>query len=178
MVIEDVDGADFLKSATTWLDSLASGSGADGSGNGIVDAADLGVWEKHYGPDDGIEPLGDGDDDGNGRTDDLISCSWQHGSECHVWPWRWGLKRIRRYPDLLIWQADFGAVADSSIASPSSAATIQRLRCRFLRTKATRRKRNQRSGTSHRRSAKIAPLTFPPGEVIGENPKTSFGAGR
>jgi hypothetical protein len=52
----DVDGADFLK----WQRDLGTivvtpGDGADGNGNGIVDAADLNIWEGTYGLD--LSPL-------------------------------------------------------------------------------------------------------------------------
>lgn len=44
-----VDAADYVAWRNTLVASVANGTEADGSGNGLVDTADYGVWASHYG---------------------------------------------------------------------------------------------------------------------------------
>jgi hypothetical protein len=46
---DDVDGADFLLWQRTLGAAVAEGSGADGSGNGVVGPEDLAIWRSHFG---------------------------------------------------------------------------------------------------------------------------------
>jgi hypothetical protein len=45
----DVDGADFLLWQQTLGNTVASGTGADGNSDGMIDAADLAVWSTEFG---------------------------------------------------------------------------------------------------------------------------------
>ena len=120
-----VDGADML----AWQRTLGSNAmlAADGSGNAVVDAADLAIWRNYFGV-GGVAPVA-GDYDGDREVNGADLLAWQRtlGSTASLAADGNG-NGVVDAADLAVWRTNFGssgvAAALTTVPEPQSFALL------------------------------------------------------